>query len=154
MIISKLENLGLSGDALEIEITESLLLNQNEQIIDTLNQIADRNMQIAIDDFGTGYSALRYLKNFPINIVKIDKSFIQDVTIETEDAILVKTIILMSHGLGMKVVAEGIETRQQLTFYQVENGDIAQGYFFSKPLAQNEFMELLETWDPEKYRSA
>ncbi|TNF99131.1 MAG: EAL domain-containing protein [Gammaproteobacteria bacterium] len=152
-IMTHLDRANLPGEALEIEITESLLLNQNELIIDTLNQIAAQNIQIAIDDFGTGYSALRYLKNFPISVVKIDKSFIQDVTIKTEDAILVKTIILMAHGLGMGVVAEGIETRQQLTFYQVEDGDTAQGYFFSRPLNQDEFIKTLTSWDPKKYKT-
>ncbi len=151
LIKSHLHQANLPGNALEVEITESLLLNHNELIVDTLTAISEQNITITIDDFGTGYSALSYLKNLPINVVKIDKSFIQDVMEQEQDAILVKTIILMAHGLNMSVVAEGIETKQQLTFYQVEQGDLVQGYYFSKPLTADDFVDVLNKWDTEKW---
>jgi len=153
IIKSQLVLMDLPSSALEVEITESLLLNHNDLIIDTLKEIEQQNITITIDDFGTGYSALSYLKKFPIKVVKIDKSFIDDVTHDAQDAILVKTIILMAHGLNMTVVAEGIETKEQLTFYQAEQGDLVQGYYFSKPLLEGVFITTLVNWNCDEQKN-
>ncbi len=136
-------------DTIKVEITESLLLQQNERVLDLLTRIADSGIDIALDDFGTGYSSLSYLKKFPINIVKIDQSFIRDITKDTEDAILVKTIISMANGLGMATIAEGVETIEQLTFLDVEGCHLIQGYYFSKPLKANDIEEFIINWKKE-----
>jgi len=142
----------LPTDSLEVEITESLLLDKSSTIKTLLESISKLGIKIAIDDFGTGYSSLNYLKNYPINVVKIDKSFIDGVAVNNEDSILVKTIILMAHGLGMSVVAEGVEDKKQLAFIQNEQGDTIQGYYFSKPLQKDDFINTLKNWDTKKYR--
>jgi len=128
-----------------------LLLEKSTTIRALLESISNMGVKIAIDDFGTGYSALSYLKNYPINVVKIDKSFIDGVVVNNEDAILVKTMILMAHGLGMSVVAEGVEDKEQVSFIQNEQGDLIQGYYFSKPLQNNDFIAVLKSWDIKKY---
>jgi diguanylate cyclase (GGDEF)-like protein/PAS domain S-box-containing protein len=143
----------LPSEALEIEITESLLLEKSNIIKGLLESISNLGVKIAIDDFGTGFSSLSYLKNYPINVVKIDKSFIDGVVVSNEDAILVKTIILMSHGLNMSVVAEGVEDKEQLSFIQNEQGDAIQGYYFSKPLQKDDFINTLTNWDVSQYKT-
>jgi len=151
LIEDELKFYNLPSNALEVEITESLLINKDQITQDLLQSISNSGISIAIDDFGTGYSSLSYLKNYPINVVKIDKSFIDDVTTSSENSVLVKTIILMAHGLGMSVVAEGVEEKEQLSFYQQEQGDIVQGYYFSKPVLKDDFISLLSNWDTKKY---
>ncbi|MEW6984280.1 EAL domain-containing protein [Colwelliaceae bacterium 6471] len=143
----------LPAAALEVEITESLLLKKSSDIHMLLDSISALGIKISIDDFGTGYSALSYLKNYPINVVKIDKSFVDNIVVSHRDAILVKTIILMAHGLGMTVVAEGVEDKEQLTYIQNEQGDIIQGYYFSKPLKENDFIALLKSWDADQIKT-
>jgi len=152
VIKSALHASNLPSEALEVEITESLLLNKSKAVKTLLQSISASGVSIAIDDFGTGYSALSYLKNYPINVVKIDKSFIDGVDISNEDSILVKTIIVMAHGLGMSVVAEGVENKQQLAFFQNEQGDTVQGYYFSKPLLKGDFINTLQNWNVKIYR--
>ena len=103
-------------------------------------------VKIALDDFGTGYSSLAYLKKFPIDIVKIDQSFVRDINSDAEDAILVKTIIAMAKGLNMDMIAEGVETSEQKAFLEVEECHLIQGYYFSKPLQDNEVDDFLLNW--------
>jgi diguanylate cyclase (GGDEF)-like protein/PAS domain S-box-containing protein len=117
-----------------LEITESLLLNDTDNILATLNGFAEMGMTIAIDDFGTGYSSLSYLNKFPINEVKIDRSFVRDITNDENDAKLVKAVIDMALSLGKELVAEGVETQAQADLLKVWGCHIGQGYFFSKPL--------------------
>jgi len=100
-------------------------------------------IELAIDDFGTGYSSLSYLKRFPLKILKIDQSFVRDVTNDEDDATIVKAIIAMAHGLGMKVIAEGVETAEQLAFLATYNCEEIQGYYFSKPLSADMFEKLI-----------
>ena len=133
-------------ESLKIEITESLLLQENTFILEMLNAISDTGIAIALDDFGTGYSSLSYLKKFPINIVKIDRSFVRDITSDAEDAILVKTIIAMANGLKMSTISEGVETVEQRTFLEVEGCHLIQGYYFSKPLRENEVEAFISNW--------
>ena len=111
-----------------------------------LNTISNANISIALDDFGTGYSSLSYLKKFPIDIVKIDQSFIRDITKDTEDAILIKTIITMANGLRMETIAEGVETIEQLNFLEIEGCRLIQGNYYSQPLRENEVEAFLLNW--------
>lgn len=136
-----------SPEYLKIEITESLLLQNSNHVLHLLTMFADAEIAIALDDFGTGYSSLSYLKKFPINTLKIDKSFIKDMTKNTEDAVLVRAIISMANGLGMEIIAEGVETLEQLTFLSYEGCHLIQGHYYSKPVNAAEIEKLLLDWN-------
>jgi EAL domain-containing protein (putative c-di-GMP-specific phosphodiesterase class I) len=115
-----------------------------DSVVSILHQFMDIGVSISIDDFGTGYSSLSYLKRLPISALKIDQSFIQDVINDGDDAIIVNTVITLAHSLGLKVVAEGVEDDEQLTFLQERNCDEAQGYFFSPPMPSDDFIGWLQ----------
>ena len=134
---------GLSAQRLVLEITERLLLEDNDSILKQLREIRKLGVKLSIDDFGTGYSSLSYLKKFPINILKIDRSFIKHLPTSLEDAALVNAILSMANSLGMKVVAEGIETEEQAIFMRLKNCQSAQGYLYSQPLIKNDFSDYL-----------
>lgn len=138
-----LKELNLPGEAISIEITEGLLLNAVSDVTDKLGLFRQGGIQIAIDDFGTGYSSLSYLKRFDIDYLKIDQSFIHDIEFDPNDLALTRAIILMAHALGLKVIAEGVETAAQLALLKSADCDFAQGYFFSKPLPLEQFETLL-----------
>lgn len=141
----------ISGSNLELEITESSLVENSETVMNVLNQIKERDINISLDDFGTGYSSLSYLAEFPIDILKIDRSFVSKIGEAKQDAI-VSAMVAMGKAMGMKVVAEGIETEQQLDFLRQLGCDIAQGYLFSKPLPEQQATEFLEqNMTPETY---
>lgn len=129
-----LHETGVTAHHLILEITESLLMKDNDIVKKTLMQLSELGFVIAIDDFGTGYSNLAYLKHYPINKLKIDRSFINDITVDENDAAIVTATINMAHSLGMKVVAEGVETEKQLSFLNEKGCDFYQGYYFGKPL--------------------
>ncbi len=126
-----------------LEITESLLLNDSNQVLDTLRQFVDLGLKVAIDDFGTGYSSLSYLNKFPISEVKIDRSFVSDITIDENDAKLVKAVIGMALSLGKELIAEGVETQEQADLLKSWGCNIGQGYLFSKPLSFKELVQRL-----------
>jgi EAL domain-containing protein (putative c-di-GMP-specific phosphodiesterase class I) len=123
-----------------VEITESLLIEDDKYTLQQLNELQKLGVQIAIDDFGTGYSSLSYLKRFPLNKLKIDKSFVQDLSTNFEDKALVNAIISMAHSLGLEVVAEGVEHQQQLDWLFEKDVNFIQGYIYSKPLSASEFL--------------
>jgi len=125
---------GVSAGQLELEITESLLLHNVEQAIDTLRRLKALGVRIALDDFGTGFSSLSYLKRLPIDKIKIDRSFIQDIATDHHDAAITQGIISMAHHLSLTVVAEGVETASQVNFLKGSRCDIFQGYYFAKPM--------------------
>jgi diguanylate cyclase (GGDEF)-like protein len=129
-----LHNSGLKGHQLELEITETALMKNMENAITTLKQIKSLGVQIAIDDFGTGYSSLSQLKHLPADTLKIDREFIKDIIESTDNAVITEVIISMAHKLGLTVIAEGVETKEQVEFICQMHCDMAQGYFFSKPL--------------------
>jgi diguanylate cyclase (GGDEF)-like protein len=133
---------------LELELTESVLMaegdNNKENIFALLTELQTMGIQIAVDDFGTGYSSLSYLKRFPVNTLKIDRSFVQDICIDEDDAAITKTIIVMAHSLRLSVVAEGVETLEQLAFLQSQQCETIQGYLFSHPLSVEEMTQLLQ----------
>jgi diguanylate cyclase (GGDEF)-like protein/PAS domain S-box-containing protein len=137
-----LEETACLPEWIELEITESLLLEECDGVLDMLKAFRAIGITIAIDDFGTGYSALSYLARFPINTLKIDRSFIRTITTESYRAELVKAIISIAHSLGQQVVAEGVETAEQALFLQAHGCHVAQGYLFSKPLAKAAFIAL------------
>jgi len=133
-----LKETGLEPKYLDIEITESMMMDVNHSI-QVLKELCDLGVQISIDDFGTGYSSLSYLKRFSIHRLKIDRSFVQDITISSSDASIVETIIVMARNLGIGVIAEGVESKEQLEFLVEKNCDEVQGYLFSKPLSAEKF---------------
>jgi diguanylate cyclase (GGDEF)-like protein/PAS domain S-box-containing protein len=132
-VLQILADTGLEGRHIEIELTESMLLTNPETTVKLMQQLDMNGVRFAIDDFGTGYSSLSYLKRFPIDVLKIDQSFVRDITTDTDDAAIVRAIITMAHSLGIEVVAEGVEMREQLAFLAANGSDAMQGYFFSKP---------------------
>ncbi len=134
---------GFPAEYLELEMTESGLMEDQESLVSLLNKLRSLGILLAIDDFGTGYSSLAYLKRFPLDTLKIDKSFIEDIPHNQDDLEIATTINAMGHTLGFKVLAEGVETQQQLDFLQRINCDVYQGYIKSKPLPAAEFSALL-----------
>jgi diguanylate cyclase (GGDEF)-like protein/PAS domain S-box-containing protein len=144
-----LQELGLPGQSLVIEITESLLLDAGVGVTDKLLEFRDAGIQAAIDDFGTGYSSLSYLKKFDIDYLKIDQSFVRDLVSDPDDMALSEAIIVMAHKLGLKVIAEGVETEAQRKLLAAAGCDLAQGYLFSRPIPADEFEKLLEKRQPE-----
>ena len=143
MVDNILRRAGLAHGALELEITESLLMQDLEQTAVTLEALADIGVTVSMDDFGTGYSSLSYLKRLPIDVLKIDQSFVRDITSDADDASIVHAIIAMAHSLGIKVIAEGVETAEQLAFLRQHACDGMQGYYISRPVPPEKFIELL-----------
>ena len=134
----------LEARFLDLEITESMLMHDMDRTVATLMELSALGSALSVDDFGTGYSSLSYLKRFPIDVLKIDRSFVNDITGDPDDAAIATAIIAMAHSLGIKVVAEGVETQTQMEFLQQQHCDAMQGYLFSKPLPVHEFSKLLE----------
>ena len=141
-----LQGLDLPGESMVVEITEGLMLDKSEMVSERLIAFREAGVQIAVDDFGTGYSALSYLKKFDIDYLKIDQSFVQNLSILSEDLVLCEAIIVMAHKLGLKVIAEGVETIEQRDLLTAIGCDYGQGYLFSRPVAAEEFekLELLQ----------
>ncbi|EPJ53594.1 MAG: hypothetical protein OFPI_10350 [Osedax symbiont Rs2] len=139
-----LADTGLSAKNLSLEITEGLLMVDDMQIMQQLQQIRDLGVALAIDDFGTGYSSLSYLKKFPINVLKIDRAFIQDLTTDNADADLVRGIISLARTLKLTVIAEGVENQQQADFLMENDCLYTQGFFYSKALAINDFKDYMQ----------
>lgn len=133
-----LKETGLAPEFLDLEITESMMMDVNHAIY-ILNELHTLGIQISIDDFGTGYSSLNYLKRFSINRLKIDRSFVDDIMNDSSDASIVETIIAMAHNLGLSVIAEGVESKEQLEFLVSKNCDEYQGFLCSKPISAEEF---------------
>jgi EAL domain-containing protein (putative c-di-GMP-specific phosphodiesterase class I) len=138
-----LDETGLMPEYLELELTESQLLDSVEHIISTFQQLRELGVKLAIDDFGTGYSSLSYLKRFPVDYVKIDQAFIRGLNEGTEDAAITRAIIAMAHSLDLKVVAEGVENAEQLSFLRAHDCDEVQGYLISRPVEANAMGEVL-----------
>jgi len=141
--VQYLHQLGTDGSAIIVEITEGLLMDSSKLVKDKLLELRDFGIEVAIDDFGTGYSSLSYLKRFHIDCLKIDQSFVGNLAIDSEDLALCEAIIMMSHKLGCKVIAEGIETKSQRDLLQQIGCDSGQGYYFSKPVPAAAFEKLI-----------
>lgn len=137
--ISALKRLGLPGSALTVEITEGLLMDSGPEVSQKLLMFRDADVQVALDDFGTGYSSLAYLRRFDIDYLKIDKAFVSSLTAESDDMVLCEAIIVMAHKLGIKVIAEGIETEEQRALLTSVGCDYGQGYYFARPMTAQLF---------------
>jgi diguanylate cyclase (GGDEF)-like protein len=148
MLLPKLwqiiQSSGLAPSSLELEITESVVMSHGECAVAVLDKLQSIGVRIAIDDFGTGYSSLAYLKRFPIDTIKVDRSFIRDIPGDSGDMKITRAIIAMAHGLKLKVVAEGVETAEQLKFLRAQRCDAVQGYFLYRPLPEDEVAEVLK----------
>lgn len=138
-----LNDADLAPEYLELEITESMLIGDTQRIELQLNQLKKMGITIALDDFGTGYTSLSYLKNFPIDILKIDQSFVRDITFNSKDARIARAIIDMGHSLGQKIVAEGVENEEQLAYLLDRDCDLIQGHYLSPPVPGDKLRELL-----------
>jgi EAL domain-containing protein (putative c-di-GMP-specific phosphodiesterase class I) len=138
-----LKETGMLPSFLELELTESILMHDAKSSESVLGSLKEMGMQLAIDDFGTGYSSLSYLKRFPINTLKIDQSFVQDIAVDHDDASIVSAMIGMGKSLKQRVIAEGVETEAQLAFLRALQCDEGQGFLFGHPLPADEFAKLL-----------
>jgi polar amino acid transport system substrate-binding protein len=128
---------------LELEITESIAMNDFEFTIEVISKLQMMGIHISLDDFGTGYSSLSYLKNLPINTLKIDKSFIDDITVSSSGKDISRALVMIAHSFNLIVVAEGVETEEQFKILEEQGCDVVQGYLFSKPVCSEEFEKML-----------
>ncbi len=133
------------AECLEIELTETSIMDAYEHASNTLNEIRSLGVKISMDDFGVGYSSFSYLRNLPIDILKIDRSFVRDITTDKKDAVIISAILAMAHTLNLKVVAEGVETPEQLELLRSHECDIAQGFLISRPLTEHQLLELIKS---------
>jgi EAL domain-containing protein (putative c-di-GMP-specific phosphodiesterase class I) len=138
-----LDETGMDPSLLKLEITETGLMQDVARTQDALLELSAMGIELAIDDFGTGYSSLSYLKTLPIDTLKVDRSFVNDVAVDADDAAIVSATIRLAHSLGLRVIAEGVETLTQLSFLAHQRCDEGQGYYFSCPLAPADMENLL-----------
>ena len=143
VVAKVLEETGCRATSLELEITESMVMENPEVAAETLRKLSNMGVRLSIDDFGTGYSSLSYLKRFPINSLKIDQSFVREITTDASDAAIAKAIIALAHSMKLKVVAEGVETDEQLKFLHEQRCDQMQGFYLSRPLPSVQIHALL-----------
>lgn len=148
IVASALQVSGFPPRLLELELTEGLLMDKPEMARVILNQLQDLGVSLSIDDFGTGYSSLSYLKHFPLNRLKIDRSFVKDLRADSDDATIVEAIIALAHGLRLNVVAEGVETVTQLEFMQAHRCDEVQGFLMARPMTSTNFLQYLQDYNP------
>ncbi|WP_419642358.1 putative bifunctional diguanylate cyclase/phosphodiesterase [Thiolapillus sp.] len=143
MLQQILDRSGLSSRYLTLEIAENLLMKESDQAVRWLNELKSCGVRLAVDDFGTGYSSLSYLKSFPVDFLKIDRAFVSDLPDDNEDVSLVTAILAMADSLGIRVVAEGVETDEQRQFLREAGCGYMQGYLFSRPLPVSEMEDRL-----------
>ena len=148
-VVAILDETGIAPRSLVIELTESVLMKRAEVAESILRALREKSVQIAIDDFGTGYSSLSYLRRFPVDALKIDQSFIRQISSAPEDTGIVTAVISMARSLGLRVIAEGVETTEELAFLRSQLCDEVQGYYFSRPVAAPQFAELLRAGIPQ-----
>jgi diguanylate cyclase (GGDEF)-like protein/PAS domain S-box-containing protein len=145
-VVQALHHTGCAAARLELEITESVLMEHPDAATLIMQQLSDMGVQLSIDDFGSGYSSLAYLKRFPIHSLKIDRAFVHDISTDDDDAAIASAIIALAHSMKLTVIAEGVETEQQLAFLRREQCDQVQGYYFSRPLPAAGLAHLLLHW--------
>jgi EAL domain-containing protein (putative c-di-GMP-specific phosphodiesterase class I) len=153
-VFAILGDTGLDPSSLELELTESVLIKGAESTASILKTLKTRGVQLAVDDFGTGYSSLSYLRKFPIDALKIDQSFVREITTTPDETSIVTAVISMGRSLNLRVVAEGVETQQGLEFLQDHLCDEAQGFYFSRPVLPHQFAKLLGSGASAMSRSA
>jgi diguanylate cyclase (GGDEF)-like protein/PAS domain S-box-containing protein len=142
-VAEALQSTGLEPRYLELELTESMVMHDAPQLVAMLDELKDLGVKIAVDDFGTGYSSLTYLKRFPVDRLKVDRSFVEHMTTDADDATIVRAIIALGHNLGLKVVAEGVETAQQARALRAYQCDEAQGFLFARPVSARDIPRLV-----------
>ncbi len=145
MLVKIIRDTQMDAQTLELEVTESLIMNNAEEFVATLKKLKEVGIKLAIDDFGTGYSSLNYLKRMPLDRLKIDQSFVRDIHKDPESTTIIEAIIALGHSLKLKVIAEGVETPQQLEFLRHRGCDEFQGYYFSRPIPAEQFTVLLKS---------
>ena len=145
---SLIHDLGVPANRIELEVTESMVMQNAEQTTHVLNELRKLGVTLAIDDFGTGYSSLVYLKRLPIDTLKIDKEFIGDLTRDPDDEAITATVITMGHSLGLNVIAEGVESEQQLSYLREQGCDEIQGFWLSPPLDAHRCLAFIRSWQP------
>ena len=138
-VVDTIKVTNIPADLLELEITETVIMKRADLAIQTLRRLQENGIKIAIDDFGSGQTSLSYLKRFPMDTLKIDQSFVQDITVDPEDAEIIKAIIAIGKTMRLDVVAEGVETEEQKAFLKEQKCDVLQGYYLSKPLPPEVF---------------
>jgi EAL domain-containing protein (putative c-di-GMP-specific phosphodiesterase class I) len=143
MVQQSLQQAGLAPDRLEIEITEQMIMEDSEPVWQVLHRLQDLGVRIALDDFGTGYSSLSYLRRFPFDKIKIDRTFVSDLTSGAEQAVIVQAVVSIARALNMATTAEGVELASQAEFLAALGCEEAQGYLISKPLPQGEVLDFL-----------
>ena len=151
LVHSVLHESGLNPRCLTLELTESALIQDVEKAVMTLKQLKELGVHIAVDDFGTGYSSLNYLKRFPIDVLKIDRSFVKDIGLNREDTAVTSAVITLAHSLDLSVVAEGVETQAQIEFLQRKGCDVLQGFYYSPPLEESELLSWQQRWHVPMY---
>jgi EAL domain-containing protein (putative c-di-GMP-specific phosphodiesterase class I) len=144
-VFTILKETGLDPRSLELELTESVLMKRAESTESILKTLRARTVQLAVDDFGTGYSSLSYLRKFPIDALKIDQSFVRQMNTSPDETTIVTAVISMGRSLNLRVIAEGVETREDMAFLRAHQCDEGQGYYFSRPVLPQQFAKLLET---------
>ena len=144
-VAEALSDSGLPPDRLEIELTESTLLHQTDEVLATLQRLREFGVRLSIDDFGTGYSSLAYLKKLAVNKLKIDQSFVRDLTSDPEDSAIVRAIVDMAHSLNLVTIAEGVENAEVLAVLRSFGCDEGQGYYFARPMPEAEFGRYLDS---------
>jgi EAL domain-containing protein (putative c-di-GMP-specific phosphodiesterase class I) len=147
-----LSETGMEPTSLVLELTESVLVKHAETAASILQSLRQKGVKVAIDDFGTGYSSLGYLRKFPLDTLKIDQSFVRQIDTVGEDTAIVTAVIGMAQALKLRVIAEGVETFEELEFLRAQHCDEAQGYYFSRPVPSEQFAKLLNTGIPEPPR--
>lgn len=146
MVSKALRDSNLAPELLELEITESAVMHDPEEVIHSLHELSRFGMGLAIDDFGTGYSSLAYLKRFPVDTLKIDRAFITDISSDSDDVAIVEAVLGLGQHFNMKIVAEGVEDEDQLRFLAQQGCDLAQGYYVSRPMNMKNYITWLEKW--------
>jgi EAL domain-containing protein (putative c-di-GMP-specific phosphodiesterase class I) len=144
-----LDQAGLDPRYLELELTESALMKRADLTVPILSTLRESGVQVAVDDFGTGYSSLSYLRKFPLDALKIDQSFVRQITTIPDETTIVRAIISMGRSLNLRVIAEGVETSDQLDFLKIHQCDEAQGYYFSPPVLPQQLAKVLRGEPPK-----
>ncbi len=139
-----MEETGADPNHLGIELTEGSLISTGKDIVEKIMQVREFGVKFSVDDFGTGYSSLSYLKSLPLNTLKIDRTFVKDIQDASQNVVLVDTIIMMANNLGLEVIAEGVETEQELHYLHNNGCYVYQGFYFCRPLELEPFLEILK----------